>query len=119
MDLVEEIGGEAGIRAMLSAFHTRINEDNETARAVETDLMAARTDNQCQCVAHFISGDADKAHAEMADAHAFVVGRGMDDDAFDAIYDHYHDSLAEMGIPGGMVHLFLEAFEDLRDSAMA
>jgi len=24
-----------------------------------------------------------------------------------------------MGIPGGMVHLFLEAFEDLRDSAMA
>ena len=55
----------------------------------------------------------------MANAHAFVVGRGMDDDAFDAIYDHYHDSLAEMGIPGGMVHLFLEAFEDLRDSAMA
>ena len=119
MDLVEEIGGEAGIKAMLTAFHTRISEDTETAGAVDKGLMTAGTDSQCQCVAHFINGDADKAQAEMANAHAFVVGRGMDDDAFDAIYDHYHDSLAEMGIPGGMVHLFLEAFEDLRDSAMA
>ncbi len=118
MSFVDEIGGKEAINGMLQAFYGRVREDAAIKGMIDVSQMECLTDIQCQCLSLFIDGDGDEAAAIMPTAHAFMIDKDMSDVAFDGVYDHYHDTLAELGIPGGMVHLFLEAFEDLREIAV-
>ena len=119
MSFVDDIGGESAVKDMLGVFQGRLKNDESIAGHLDAAQMTALTNQQSACLCAFIDGETDDASNAMADAHAYMLGNGLSDDGFDAIYDHYHDSLAELGIPGGMVHLFLEAFEDLRAPATA
>jgi truncated hemoglobin YjbI len=118
MSFVDDIGGEEALKGMLATFYSRVRKDAEISSGIDANQMESLADVQCTCLTQFINGDGDDAAATMPGAHAFMIGKGMTDNAFDGVYDHYHDTLAELGIPGGMVHSFLEAFEDLREVAV-
>jgi len=118
MSFVDEIGGEAALKGMLATFYGRVREDSDIKDNIDVEEMESLTDAQCNCLAQFINGEGEGAANVMPAAHAFMIGKGMTENGFDAVYDHYHDTLAELGIPGGMVHGFLEAFEDLREIAV-
>ena len=119
MSFVEDIGGEEAVKKALQAFHDRISADPSLDGAIDSDQMTVSLDEQCAALCAFIDGETDIAAEKMPAAHGFIIGQGMTDDGFDTVYDHYHDSIAELGVPGGMVHLFLESFEDLREKAVA
>jgi truncated hemoglobin YjbI len=118
MSFVDDIGGEEALKGMLATFYSRVRADANISGCIDAGQMESLTDAQCTCLSHFINGEGDDAASTMPGAHAYMIGKGMTDNAFDGVYDHYHDTLAELGIPGGMVHGFLEAFEDLREVAV-
>ena len=118
MSFVDDIGGETALKEMLATFYGRVREDGGIKDNIDADEMESLTDAQCNCLTQFINGEGEEAANIMPTAHAFMIGKGLTDNGFDGVYDHYHDTLAELGIPGGMVHGFLEAFEDLREMAV-
>ncbi|TDI59131.1 MAG: hypothetical protein E2O92_08355 [Alphaproteobacteria bacterium] len=118
MSFADDIGGEKAINGMLQIFYSRVRDDAAIKGMIDVSQMECLTDIQCRCLALFIDGEAEQAAAIMPTAHAFMIDKNLSDDAFNSVYDHYHDTLAELGIPGGMIHLFLEAFEDLREIAV-
>ncbi|MCG8692180.1 MAG: hypothetical protein MI806_13310, partial [Minwuiales bacterium] len=72
-------------------------------------------DRQVAYLTAFLSEeDGVDSSGPLKQAYGHLAGKGLSDEQFDAIYDHLHDAMAQLGLVGGMVHFMLEAFEDLR-----
>jgi truncated hemoglobin YjbI len=115
MSMVEDIGGKEGLRQASAAIfeHSR---ENPVLRGffapIDTPEQRARFE---EALKRHLDFDSEAVPEAMAEAHRPLMGQGLTDADFDAIYDLYHETLSEVGVPGGMLYGFLEAFEDLRD----
>lgn len=116
MSVVTEVGGEEALRNTADAFYGAMLGDDRLRSFFENEDKAALRDRQAAYLAAFLSEeDGVDSSGPLKDAYAHLVGKGLSDEQFDAIYDHLHDCIAQLGIVGGMVHFMLEEFEDLRD----
>ncbi len=114
MSFVDDLGGEGALKTALDKMYGRMGDDENLRELIDLAAVKSLQAEQVNCLSLFIEGETDDAAAVMPAAHAFMMNKQFDDNAFDAMYDHYHNTLAEFGVPGGMVHGFLDSFEDLR-----
>lgn len=114
MSMLADIGGAEGLNRASDAFFTHARAHPAVRAYFEAvdgpDLRAGIE----EALRHHLEFEADKVPEALARAHAALVGKGLSDSEFDALYDIYHEALSDAGVPGGMLHGFLEAFEDLR-----
>jgi truncated hemoglobin YjbI len=114
MSMVQDIGGAEGLHRASDAFFTHAKAHPAVRayfEAVDAPDMRAAIEDALRLHLDF---SVDEVPQAMARAHAALVGKGLSNAEFDAIYDLYHETLSEVGVPGGMLYGFLEAFEDLR-----
>ncbi|MEN3952069.1 hypothetical protein [Iodidimonas sp. SYSU 1G8] len=119
MSMVEDIGGVEGLHKASDAFfsHARAHPAVRAYfEAVDGPSLRAGIEEALKLHLDFAS---DQVPEAMARAHQALVGKGLSDKEFDAIYDLYHETLSDVGVPGGMLYGFLEAFEDLRGALVA
>jgi len=119
MSMVDDIGGEEGLHRASELFFEHVKVDEKLQAIFEGVDTPDRREKLEGALRLFLEFEPDQAAALMQQAHQGLAGKGLTDDAFDAIYDHYHETLAEVGVPGGMLYGFLEGFEDLRGELVA
>ena len=119
MSMLQDIGGTEGLHRASDAFFSHAKAHPAVRayfEAVDGPSIRAGIEDALLLHLDFESQDVPDA---MARAHAALVGKGLSNSEFDAIYDVYHETLSEVGVPGGMLYGFLEAFEDLRSALVA
>jgi len=119
MSMLQDIGGTEGLHRASDAFFTHARA-HPAVRAyfesIDGPSMRAGIEDALRLHLDF---ESDQVPEAMARAHAALLGKGLSATEFDAIYDLYHETLSEVGIPGGMLYGFLEAFEDLRGTLVS
>lgn len=114
MSMLADIGGAEGLHRASDAFFTHAKAHPSVRSyfdSVDGPSMQAGIEDALRAHLEF---EPDQLPEAMARAHAALVGKGMSNTEFDALYDIYHETLSDAGVPGGMLYGFLEAFEDLR-----
>ena len=119
MSMLADIGGTEGLHQASDAFFTHARAHPAVRayfEAVDGPSMRAGIEEALRAHLDF---EPDEVPQAMARAHEALVGKGLSNAEFDALYDIYHETLSAVGVPGGMLYGFLEAFEDLRGALVA
>jgi truncated hemoglobin YjbI len=119
MSMLADIGGTDGLHRASDAFFTHARAHPAVRayfEAVDAPSMRAEIEEALRAHLEF---EPEQVPQAMARAHEALVGKGMANSEFDALYDIYHETLSAAGVPGGMLYGFLEAFEDLRGALVA
>jgi truncated hemoglobin YjbI len=119
MSMLADIGGTDGLHRASDAFFTHARAHPAVRAyfdAVDGPSMRAGIE---EALKHHLEFEPDEVPEALARAHAALMGKGLTNTEFDALYDIYHEALSDTGLPGGMLYGFLEAFEDLRGALVA
>lgn len=119
MSMLADIGGPEGLHRASDAFFTHARAHPAVKAyfdAIDEPTMQAGIEDALRAHLEFEPSD---VPAAMARAHAGLIGKGLTNSEFDALYDIYHETLSEVGVPGGMLYGFLEEFENMRDALVA
>ncbi len=119
MSMLADIGGTDGLHRASDAFFTHARAHPAVRayfEAVDGPSMRAGIE---EALRHHLEFEPDEVPQALSRAHAALVGKGLSNSEFDALYDIYHEALSDVGLPGGMLYGFLEAFEDLRGALVA
>ncbi|MBI1179156.1 MAG: hypothetical protein GC201_01265 [Alphaproteobacteria bacterium] len=115
MSMVQDIGGVEGLHRASDVLFEAARANPVLAGLFESIDTPAQRERFEEALRLHLDFESDAVPGAMAEAHKALMGRGISDADFDAVYDLYHETLSEVGVPGGMLYGFLEAFEDLRD----
>jgi truncated hemoglobin YjbI len=115
MSFMDDIGGKSALIKAVHDFFHRTSEDEQVKTAFEGLDATTMAEEQVDAISAFLDDDEDGFAAKLRAAFRPMEDRGLSDDQFDTLYDHFHDAMIELGLPGGMVHEMLDKFEDLRE----
>ncbi|MDX1580567.1 MAG: hypothetical protein R3360_02975 [Alphaproteobacteria bacterium] len=115
MSFMDDIGGRSALGEAVRDFFHRTEQDDSLSATLEGLDAGSMEDNQVEAISAFLQDDEDGFVRQLRAAFRPMEDRGLSDDQFDGLYDHFHDAMIELGLPGGMVHEMLDKFEDLRE----
>lgn len=118
MSDLELIGGKEVVDQMVDVLCGKLIENRETGRffvGIDADRFKTRL---AAFFVRMLDDQADDAEDYLRKIHKPLVERGLNDDLFDAFYGEVQHTMAEIGIPGGLLHTTLERLEDYREALL-
>lgn len=118
MSDLELFGGKDVVGEMIDVFYGKLIEDSEVSgffEGVDADKFKAKLS---EFFVRMLDDQAGDAEDYLRGAHKSLVERGLNDDHFDAFYGDLQHTMAEIGVPGGLLHTTLERLEDYREALL-
>lgn len=118
MSDLELFGGKEVVDEMIDVFYGKLVEDSEVSsffKGVDADKVKAKLS---EFFVLMLDDQASDAEDYLRGAHKPLVERGLNDDHFDAFYGDLQYTMAEIGVPGGLLHTTLERLEDYREALL-
>ncbi len=118
MSDLELIGGKEVVDEMVAILYGKIVEDTEISgffEGADADRLKAHLSD---FFVRMLDDQANDAEDYLRRIHKPLVDRGLNDDHFDAFYSELQHTMAEIGVPGGLLHTTLERLEDYREALL-
>jgi hemoglobin len=116
--LFEKVGGSATIRRLVDRFYDRVLADPRLAPFFpETDMQALRT-KQVMFITMLLGQPGSSTVRHLNTAHAGTRARGLNDEHFDAILEHFRLALSDVGAEAQYSREILARIETTRDAVL-
>lgn len=118
MSDLELMGGKEMVDQMVDVFYGKIIENSAISsffEGVDGDHLKAKLS---AFFTRMLDDQADDAEDYLRKVHKPLVERGLNDDHFDTFYSDLQYTMAEIGVPGGLLHTTLERLEDYREALL-
>jgi hemoglobin len=117
--LYDRLGGEPAVGAAVEIFYRRVLSDPSINDFFESVDMDAQMAKQKAFLTMVFGGPADYSGKDMREAHAHLVGRGLDDEHFDAVLSHLEGTLNELEVPAEMTEEVITIAESVRSDVLS
>ncbi|MBL8630600.1 MAG: group 1 truncated hemoglobin [Rhodospirillaceae bacterium] len=117
--LLERIGGETAVNAVVNSFYDKVFTD-ETLKPffANTDFEKQRV-RQGKFLIQFMAGKMPTANEYMRNAHRkYVAEMGLNDKHFDIVAGHLVNTLKEFNVPQALIDEVVTAVASLRDHVL-
>lgn len=102
-DLYGKVGGMSSIDAAVELFYERVLED-ESLKSFFADVDMDRLQGmQRAFIALALGGPDEYEGRDLRTAHAHLVDKGLNEEHFDAVVQHFGSALKELDVPDGLV----------------
>ncbi len=101
--LYERIGGEAAVDAAVDIFYRKVLADDRINKYFEDTDMEAQAQKQKAFLTLAFGGPNDYSGADMREAHANLVQKGLSDEHFDAVMENLAATLTELNVPDELI----------------
>ncbi|MGD8484670.1 MAG: group 1 truncated hemoglobin [Thioalkalispiraceae bacterium] len=101
--LFERLGGEGAVNAAVDIFYRKVLSDPSINHFFETTDMAAQHAKQKAFLTMAFGGPNNYSGADMRQAHAPLVEKGLNEDHFNAVATHLQATLEELDVPADLV----------------
>ncbi len=116
--LYERLGGEAAMQAAVETFYRRMLLDDRVSRFFDTVDMDGQIAKQKAFLTMAFGGPAHYSGKELADGHAHLIEKGLDDTHVDVVLEHLAGTLEELGVDADTVSETIAIAESTRDSVL-
>ncbi len=101
--LFEKLGGEAAVDAAVDIFYRRVLSDYRINRFFDNVDMEKQAAKQKAFLTMAFGGPNNYTGADMRNAHAALVEKGLNDSHFDAVMEHLTGTLEELKVPKELI----------------
>lgn len=113
--LLERIGGEAAVTAVVNSFYDKVFADAVLAPFFAKTDFAKQRQRQTKFMVQFMDGKAPKANEYMRNAHRkYVHEMGLSGKHFDIVAGHLVKTLQEFKVPDALIAEVGAGLESLR-----
>ncbi len=100
--LYERIGGEAAVNAAVDLFYRKVLADGRIARFFDGVDMEQQIAKQKSFLTMAFGGPNNYTGADMRNAHAKLVAKGLNDSHVDAVLENLGDTLRDLHVPDAL-----------------
>jgi hemoglobin len=117
--LLERIGGEVAVNAVVNSFYDKVFADKVLAPFfANTDFVKQRA-RQGRFLIQFMDGKMPTANEYMRNAHKkYVAEMGLNDTHFNIVATHLVNTLKEFNVPQAMIDEVVVAVSSLHDAVL-
>ncbi|WP_031435559.1 group I truncated hemoglobin [Methylomarinum vadi] len=116
--LYEQLGGEAAVNAAVDIFYRRVLNDYRINRFFDNVDMEEQAAKQKAFLTMAFGGPNNYTGADMRQAHAKLVKKGLDDSHFDAVMEHLSGTLEELNLPQDLIGQVAAIAESTREDVL-
>jgi hemoglobin len=117
--LLERIGGEDAVNAVVNAFYDKVFADQVLAPFFANTNFAQQRVRQGKFLINFMSGKMPTANEYMRNAHKkYVAEMGLNDTHFDIVAGHLVSTLNDFKVPQNLIDEVVGAVSGLRDHVL-
>lgn len=118
LSLYEQLGGEAAVNAAVDIFYRRVLNDYRINRFFDNVDMEQQAAKQKSFLTMAFGGPNNYTGADMRQAHAKLVKKGLDDSHFDAVMEHLTGTLEELNVPQDLIDQVAGIAESTREDVL-
>jgi len=116
--LFEKLGGEAAVDAAVDIFYRRVLSDHRINRFFDNVDMEKQAAKQKAFLTMAFGGPNNYTGADMRNAHAHLVEKGLNDTHFDAVMEHLTGTLEELNVPKELIDEVAAIAESTRNDVL-
>lgn len=116
--LYDQLGGEAAVNAAVDIFYRRVLNDYRINRFFDNVDMEEQAAKQKAFLTMAFGGPNNYTGADMRQAHARLVKKGLDDSHFDAVMEHLSGTLEELNVPQELIDQVAAIAESTREDVL-
>lgn len=113
--LYEKLGGEESISKVVDYFYDLVLKDDTVNHYFKETDMDQQRKHQTKFISFALGGPKQYSGLSMAKAHE---GMNLEENHFQAIVKHLHDSLEQFGVSGGDIDTALTKVASLKDDIL-
>ncbi len=117
-DLYERIGGEAAVNAAVDGLYNNILSDGRINHFFEGVDMARQAMMMKAFLTVAFGGPKNYSGRALRDAHARLVGNGLNDSHFEAILENIRKTLDGLNVSEDMVNEVISVADSVRDDVL-
>lgn len=102
-NLYEKIGGKAAVEAAVDVFYGKVLNDDRIKHFFDDIDMKKQRAKQRAFLTFAFGGIPNYAGRNMREAHAGLVGKGLNDTHFDAVVENLANTLRELKVPDELI----------------
>lgn len=118
LSLYEQLGGEGAVNAAVDIFYRRVLNDHRINRFFDNVDMEQQAAKQKAFFTMAFGGPNNYTGADMRQAHARLVKKGLDDSHFDAVMEHLSGTLEELNVPQDLIGQVAAIAESTREDVL-
>jgi len=116
--LYERLGGEPAVQAAVETFYRKMLLDDRVARFFDTVDMDGQLLKQKAFLTMAFGGPAEYSGKDLAEGHAHLLEKGLDDRHVDVVLEHLAGTLRELGVAEELVTETVGIAESTRDDVL-
>ncbi len=116
--LFDRVGGEAAVDAMVDIFYTKILADDSVRGFFEDVDMDVQLDKQKSFIRFALGAATEYSGSSLAEAHAPLVGKGLNDAHFDTVAVHLRETLKEIDVSDDLVEEVMSIVASTREDIL-
>ena len=116
--LYDKIGGSATINKLVQIFYDRVLADPRLSPFFQQTDMAALRAQQAMFISMLLGGSRSFNGRDLTTAHTVARAQGLNDAHFDALLEHFRESLPQVGVAEDYVREILVLLEGTRNAVL-
>ncbi|MCH8110476.1 MAG: chemotaxis protein CheW [Proteobacteria bacterium] len=116
--LFDRVGGDAALEAAVDLFYKKILADDSVCDFFEGVDMDAQRDKQRSFIKFALGAAPEYTGKSLAEAHAALVDKGLNDAHFDAVAGHLQDTLKELEVSDDLVEEVISVIAGTREDVL-
>ena len=116
--LFERLGGKPAVEAAVDRFYEKVLKDERIRHFFDNVDMARQRGKQKAFLSFAFGGPQNYSGKSMADGHAHLVKRGLNDGHFDAVVENLGATLREMGVEASLIQEVAAIAESTRNDIL-
>ena len=118
MSLYDDLGGAKALDAVVDAFYQKVLADERVNGFFDSTDMERQAKKQKAFLSFAFGGPNTYTGKKMADGHAHLVTRGLNDSHVDAIVELLGKTLQEFNVPAAKIAEVAAVAESVRDQVL-
>ena len=116
--LYDKIGGSATINKLVQIFYDRVLADPHLGPYFSQTDMATMRARQAMFISMLLGGSRSFNGRDLTTAHAGARALGLNDVHFDALLEHFEESLRQVDVPENYTREILARLETTRNAVL-
>ena len=116
--LYDKIGGSATINKLVQIFYDRVLADPRLSPFFQQTDMAALRAQQAMFISMLLGGSRSFNGRDLTTAHTVARAQGLNDAHFDALLEHFRESLPQVGVAEDYVREILVLLKGTRNAVL-
>ncbi len=116
--LYDKIGGSATINKLVKIFYDRVLADPRLSPFFQQTDMATLRAQQTMFLSMLLGGSRSFNGRDLTTAHTVARAQGLNDAHFDALLEHFRESLPQVGVAEDYVREILVLLEGARNAVL-